>query len=141
MKNAEARRQELEEILARVQRNRITVEASRIPRSAMLETAQPEPASEPMDMLPEIAPEPPPRIVLPQPTEPPPFVAPAVLEVVRVETVCAPAEAAPQAAAPEVRVLEPTPFASQPVVKLAGARQREWTLSAVLDRAWKLGRA
>ncbi|MDD5309478.1 MAG: hypothetical protein PHU25_19345 [Deltaproteobacteria bacterium] len=141
MKNAEARRRDLEEILARVHRNRIAVETSRIPRSAALKAAQPEPFFETADSSPNVVPEPPPSLAtLPMPAEPPPLVAPLVPDVMRVETVCAPIEPASLAAAPEVRVLEATPFASRPVTRLLGALQREWTLNAVLDRAWKLGR-
>ncbi len=92
------------------------------PEEEILE-AEPEP--EPIESTPEPAPEPAPE---PEPIEPVPIPESELEPQVVAES-----------AEPEVRQYDATPTASGEVATIQGDRPREWTLDAVLKRAWKLG--
>lgn len=87
-------------------------------------SATPEPASEPVTIIPA-APEP---VVLSPESEPEPVV------------LSPEPEPEPIAVTPsETRTFESAVAAAGPVFSISGTHPREWTLHAVLDRAWRVG--
>ena len=111
MLGANERRAKLEDLLGRVQRNR-SRRADK--RTATVQTAV---------------------AVPPQPDPIPVAKEPKPVAETPVPVAKEPATAA------EVREFASVPTSSGSVAVATGQREREWTLSAVLERAWKLGSA
>lgn len=135
------RRAKLEDMLGRVQRNRsrradhrtateqADIELPRQPKVEIKETAAPIAASEPHRETPAV-----------QPSEKPVPASPDPISVAKEPDPVA--EASPpivEEPAQEVREFASAPTSSGAVAIATGQSEREWTLSAVLERAWKLG--
>jgi hypothetical protein len=151
MKSAEERRALLEELLQRVKGNRANLEQARLvepavspeplaeadepiePEPVQLAPAEPEPV-EPEPVEPEpVEPEP----VEPEPVEPEP-VEPEPVEPEPAEPAISP-EPLAEADEAETLMVEVKTAATAPVAAAEGSRPREWTIEAVLQRAWDLG--
>jgi hypothetical protein len=158
MKSVEDRRSLLEKLLERVKNNREGLEQARQVEAAA--PVEPEPvAPEPEPVAPEpepVAPEPEPvapepvvpepvaeaaepvaDVELPRPSEPPP-----IPQAARDSSPAPPPQPEPapgsEPVEEELRV-EAKTAASGAVARVEGEPQRQWTLEAVLERAWKLG--
>jgi len=95
------------------------VEAAPVPAKAAPALAEAEPEYEEEELVP----------LEPEPVEAAPVPEPAP---------AAPATPLP-ASEPEVRSYRTEVAASGPVAVVEGAREKQWTIEAVLNRAWKLG--
>jgi hypothetical protein len=163
--SADVHMEKLEELLDRVKRNRLKLANERIVRPEPMATKElPIPSEPPPAIEEEIAPSPVaaapiPEPVMPEPVMPEPVMPePVIPEPVETEPVIPepvmpePVETEPVETEPvipepvmpepvdeEIRTFESTPVASGPVAQMDGRPAREWTLKAVLNRAWNLG--
>ncbi len=124
--DATARKEKLEELLQRVQRNRERLSSGSFgaaEKSISLPTPS-EPPPEPFEPEP-IEPEPfEPEPVAPKPPEPEPV---------------APKPPEPEPPLPATRRVEPSLNASRAVAEVDGEQAEQWTIRAVLRRARRLG--
>ncbi len=143
--SADVHMEKLEELLDRVKRNRLKLANERILRPEPTAAKElPIPSEPPPAFEEELAP--PPVAVSPMPE--PPMLEPVLPEPVETEPVM-PEPVMPEPVMPEpvetepveeeIRTFESTPVASGPVAQMDGRPAREWTLKAVLNRAWNLG--
>ena len=133
--SADVHMEKLEELLDRVKRHRLKLANERIVRPEPMATKElPIPSEPPPAIEEEIAPSPVAAAPIPEPVIPEPVVPePVIPEPVIPEPVI------PEPVEEEVRTFETTPVASGPVAQMDGRPAREWTLKAVLNRAWNLG--
>ena len=148
--SADVHMEKLEELLDRVKRNRLKLANERVVRPEPVAAkelpipSEPPPAFKEELAPPPVASAPVPEPVIPEPvmTEPmipePVIPEPVIPEPVIPEPVI-PEPVIPEPVDEEVRTFESTPVASGPVAQIDGRPAREWTLKAVLDRAWNLG--
>jgi len=123
--SADVHMEKLEELLDRVKRNRLKLANERILRPEPMATKElPTPSEPPPAFEEELAPPP----VAAAPIPAPVITAPVIPEPV-----------IPEPVDEEIRTFESTPVASGPVAQMDGRPAREWTLKAVLNRAWNLG--
>ena len=128
--SADVHMEKLEELLDRVKRNRLKLANERIVRPEPMATKElPIPSEPPPAIEEEIAPSPVAAAPIPEPVIPEPVVPEPVI----------PEPVIPEPVEEEVRTFETTPVASGPVAQMDGRPAREWTLKAVLNRAWNLG--